>query len=234
MRVERSGFLALVAAIAGAACGGGSPERDGSGDAGRAPGESDAAAPDGGVTSEGDANGGAEDGTTIAADGQSTDAAISTSDGSVVQDAAADTAACQNPCGGTCCAEGTVCVDDGRGNKQCAQACTDSVQCPSSAPCCGPAQEGLCGKVGTTWACLPATLCAGEYCRCATNSVCGPTQEGLPGVCGPLIQLGTVSPPVCNAPAAKTTLYIHGRDKSGLPAGCRTGLGRAPGSMRRP
>ncbi len=234
LTVNRTRFLALAAAIAGTACGSGTStdatgttagvptgasQKDGGGADGS--GASNATAPTDSGSSGPDAGGDADDGIAPQVDAQSSDAGTSWSDGSVGQDAAVDGGPCTNPCAGTCCAEGAVCVDDGRGNQACAQGCTDSAQCPSSAPCCGPAQEGLCGQIGigATWACLPAGLCAGEYCRCTANSQCGPAQEGLSAACAPFIgSTGVPSVPVCNAPGARSTLYIHGRDSGPSPA----------------
>jgi hypothetical protein len=106
---------------------------------------------------------------------------------------------------GTCCSAGAVCLDDGLGNKKCAAGCTDSAQCPSTAPCCGPSAEGLCGSMGSTWACMPMSLCAGQVCRCATTAGCG---KAGGGVCAPFVVAGNpVGPYVC---AANDGAAYHG------------------------
>jgi hypothetical protein len=180
MKIDRSAFFALVAAIAGTAC-------------------SSAASPpgDGGAL---DGSGGAGDGASARSDGGDAATCPVPCAGVVggcctFAQTCLNGACCANPCGGACCVAGAVCLDDGLGNKKCATGCTDSTQCPAAAPCCGPAAEGLCGSIGSTWACMPMTLCAGEVCRCTTGASCTAT-----GVCAPfMVSTNPVGPYVCKA-----------------------------------
>ncbi len=176
MKLDRSKYLAFVAALGGisAACssspstGNGSGSDSGSGSSGAGTSSSSWS---GGGASSGGSSGGASSGSS----GGTTDGA-----------------ACV-PCPTTCCAEGAICVDDGLGNKACRQVCTDSAQCPTAAPSCSAASSGLCGTVGTQWACLPQGLCANQVVRCSATLPC---PSG--GACAPYVESGNpVGPYVC-------------------------------------
>lgn len=74
-------------------------------------------------------------------------------------------------CGAACCAGGTTCVDDGSGNKLCAQTCTASSECPSAKHCCTLQADG-------TGACLQNALFPGQQCKCKLKDECAS------GACG--------------------------------------------------
>jgi hypothetical protein len=188
MKVDRSRFLMLVSVLAGVpACGSSSTTTGG-----------EDASPDVGAAEQVDAGERSPEGGTEGGSPEASVPACSATNptGPCVEGTCLNGACCANPCAAQCCAAGALCVQDGAGNKSCATACTDSTQCPASAPCCGPGSPAAEGTLPSSWACLPSGFYAsGEYCRCSVSSSCSS------GACAPLTDsLGNpVGPLVCKA-----------------------------------
>ncbi|MFI5298705.1 MAG: hypothetical protein ACHREM_11455 [Polyangiales bacterium] len=77
----------------------------------------------------------------------------------------------QTVCAANCCDAGAACVDDGTGNKICAQTCTDSGQCPAAKGCCAVLTGGGA-------ACFANETIVGQQCLCTLAAQC------KSGVCG--------------------------------------------------
>ncbi len=91
-------------------------------------------------------------------------------------------------CGGSCCATGAACVDDGTGTKTCAQSCTTSSQCPAAKGCCTQLVAGGA-------ACLPNGVVAGQTCLCSkttecASGCCAPQADASGNPAGPFVCKG--------------------------------------------
>ena len=177
MKINRSHYLALVAAIGGVAVAcssspstsGGSTDGGSSGSSGGSSGGSGSGSSSGSAHDAGSSSGGHDAGSSSGS-GSSSGGSSGSSSGS------GGCPSGETACGAMCCTAGNVCLMDSMGNLMCYQSCTDSTQCPASARCCDAAVNA-CIPTGTTAA-----------CRCTAASTC------MTGCCAP--QLDTSGNPV--------------------------------------
>lgn len=99
---------------------------------------------------------------------------------------------CAQPCAGSCCAEGSLCIADASGNQSCARRCTGSSECSGAQNCCAPLYDTTTHAPLAYGACLQFGVGGVSACRCATGTecasrVCAPQLDATQNPVGPSI-----------------------------------------------